>query len=112
MRILRVAIGWAFAVLAIGLITVYSIAGYQAYNNNFEGWQRFLGLGSPVSALGLPFWGRGEVWGWEVRSFIWWWLFAAATLSTGISTWLLGYFPSVPEPPDEEGSITDLANLF
>jgi hypothetical protein len=111
MKTLRVVVGWVFAVLAFGLVAVYSIAGYLAYNNYFDGWRSILGLGSPLSALGLPFWGRGEVWGWEVKSFIWWWLAGGAVVSIGLSTWLLGYFPSGPEPPEEGGSIIDLADL-
>ena len=82
---LAVAIGWLLFVAGVAFIAVYTLGAAFAYLLNASGIWKLAGLVSPVSGLLLPFFGRGEIAGIVVHSFLWWWLLIAAGVGLGFS---------------------------
>ena len=69
------ATGWILYVLAVIFLGAYLIGSVIAFLANFAGAAKLFALAVPVNGLFLPFFGRGTLFGIEVHSFIWWWLF-------------------------------------
>jgi hypothetical protein len=79
-----------------GLLIYTWIAGFNAYMETYDHpgpgvsvKALVLGFFTPATGWALPFVGRGMVFGFEVHSFVWWWLLGGTAVGWSIGAMLM-----------------------
>jgi hypothetical protein len=78
-------VGWVAFVVGLVVFAAYTLSAFVALIN-MPGLWKLAAFVAPLAALLLPFFGQGEVFGYEVQSFVWWWLFLTCVALLMIAT--------------------------